>query len=212
MKKYRFPIIVILLIFGLNALFYFINKTIITDYHLIGWPIDDKIPAIWSFIWFYNIWYPFQIIVLFLLFKQDKKTFIRVTLALAISLIISHIIYFIYPTIVDRPLIETYDNITMWLVYITFLADTPPVNCLPSVHSLICFLVIFATISNKNLKLRWKYLIYFVNMMIVLATLFVRQHVLIDPIASLILAIGTYYILNRTKLFKRAEEKLAKYC
>ena len=55
MKKFieenKFYLKSIILIFGINALIYFLIKLFINDYHLISIPLDNKIPFIKEFIY-----------------------------------------------------------------------------------------------------------------------------------------------------------------
>lgn len=210
MKKYRFFITTILLTFGVQALLYFMSKFLISNYHLIGSPLDDKIPVVSFFIFAYMIWYPLEITTFYFLYKHDKKGYIKLVIALAMSLITAQICYYVYPTMINRPIMDSYHNLTTFVTYLTYASDTP-VNCFPSVHCIICFLVIFATIHNPNLGKAYKYLIYLLNILIILSTLFVKQHVIIDVIGALIISALCYYLLTNLKFFKNIQNKLSKY-
>ena len=206
MKKYWFFIISVLIIFGGQASLYFISKLLITDYHLIGNLFDVNTPFITWFIYFYMIWYPFEILTFYLVYKDSKKTYIKAIIVLSICLIIAQLTYYIYPTRIERPIVDTYNNLTTWIIYLTYAMDTP-VNCLPSVHCIICFIAMFM-VYESGINIKYKYLIYFINIMIVASTLLVKQHVLIDVILALIISIICYYGLSDLKIFKRFEKKL----
>ena len=76
MKKFfeenKFYFICIILVFGVNAITYFLIKSFIPEFHLIGSTLDDKIPFIPIFIIPYSIWYPFIIVSYFFVFKNSK--------------------------------------------------------------------------------------------------------------------------------------------
>ena len=210
MKQYRFFIVTILLVFGVQAFAYFIAKQFITDYNLIGSIHDTKIPVINEFIYFYNIWYPFEIFTLYFIFKKNKDSYIKIIMTLIICLITANLCYWFYPTMVARPILNTYSNLTEFLVWFTYSTDTP-VNCFPSVHCIICFIVIFGTFENKLLNIYHRLFIYFVNVMIIFSTLFVKQHVLIDVWGALFIAVLAYYLVSRLNLFNKIKKKLLSY-
>ena len=202
MKKYNFFIYSIILVFGGNAFLYFFSKLLVSDYHLIGGVIDTKIPLIPEFIYFYMIWYPLSIITLYIIYRYSKKDYLKIIIALVASLLVAHITYYIYPTMVDRPIIDSYNSLTSWMMHTMYLFDTPPVNCLPSVHCLICFLIIFGIFHTREINKYFKWSIIIVNILIVASTLLVKQHVLIDVYASLALALIAYYGLTNLKFIK----------
>lgn len=192
MKKYRDFIILIILTMGLQALLYFLIKCFINDYHLINSIIN--VPLIKPFIYFYDSWYPFIIICAFIVYKDNKNLFYKLILSMLLCGLLAHLTFIIYPTMVERPTIIVH-NITDWLLNFTYQTDSPPVNCLPSVHCIYCFLIIFYIIKS-NIKPIKKYIIVIYSFLIVLSTIFVHQHIIEDVLFALLYIIISIIIVN----------------
>lgn len=209
MKKYKFYLLSAGSVFAINAFLYFFIKLFITEFNLIGSTLDSYIPFVPSFIYFYMMWYPFEIFTLFYIYKKDKKNYINTLVSLSLSLLIMHSIFIIYPTMVERPVVDSFNSLTSLIVYLTFKSDTP-VNCFPSGHCMLCFVMIFSVIRSKGIILKKKYILVIINILIVLSTLFVKQHVLYDVIGSLIISVLCFYVLGDLKAFDKIKKKLAK--
>ena len=192
----------------LNAFIYFFIKLFITNYNLIGSSLDSLIPFLPSFIYLYMSWYPFEIYTLFKIYKADKNNYIKTIIALALSLLIMHFIFIIYPTMVDRPVVESFNSLTTLILYITFKSDTP-VNCFPSGHCMLCFIMIFSILKSKNISINRKALLVTINILIVLSTLFVKQHVIYDVIGSLIISSICFYFLSHLNFFNNIKKKIS---
>ncbi len=194
----------------LNAFIYFFIKLFITNYNLIGSSLDSHIPFLPSFIYLYMLWYPFEIYTLFKIYKADKNNYIKTIIALALSLLIMHFIFIIYPTMVDRPVVESFNSLTTLILYISFKSDTP-VNCFPSGHCMLCFIMIFSILKSKNISINRKALLVTINILIVLSTLFVKQHVIYDVIGSLIISSICFYFLSHLNFFNKIKKRLAEF-
>ncbi len=196
-KDYIKPITIILLT---NALLYFFIKTFITNYHIISPKINFKLIPEFSFI--YNSWYPFIFIMAFVVYKNNKETFNHLILSTFIGIILSNITFIVYPTLLPRSDI-TVKSISDLLLSITYKIDTPALNCLPSVHCLLCFCIMFYITFKTNLKTKYKILINIYCILIILSTLFIRQHVIIDIVVAFIYIVIsitiTYLFYNKLK-------------
>lgn len=200
---------IMLLVFGINAIIYIGINHIVPVHYLLEFPIDKKIPFIPAFIWLYSIWYPLVILSLFIVFKYDKKDFVKTMLSIVIGLLISYFFFIVFPTTVNRPVIDSYNNITSFLLYTTFKMDNP-VNCFPSDHALICLLLLYSIIKNKNIPLWFRIFSFFSNVLIIFSTLFIKQHVVIDLIGSLIISLTIYYIVVNLNVSKKFIDKIIK--
>lgn len=173
-----------LLVFGLNAFFYFIVKKFIGSYHLISSPLDDKIPLIPLFIIFYSIWYPYLFVVYYFIYKKDKDKFKRLINKSIICILIADLCFIIYPTMVSRPPINSYNSLISLMLYITYTTDIP-VNCFPSLHCIFAFLVMYAVTFDKNMNKLFRIIVGIISPLIVLSTLFVKQHALVDVLGAI---------------------------
>lgn len=176
-----------LLVFGLNAFFYFIVKKFIGSYHLITSPLDDKIPLIPLFIILYSIWYPYLFVVYYFIYKKDKDKFKRLINKSIICILIADLCFIIYPTMVSRPPINSYNSLISLMLYITYTTDIP-VNCFPSLHCIFALLVMYAVTFDKNMNKLFRIIVGIISPLIVLSTLFVKQHALVDVLGAIIIS------------------------
>ena len=204
----KFYFITALGLLTFSAFFYFFVKLFEGEPTLIGSSLDNYIPFLPIFIYIYNIWYPFNILSLYFIFKDNVNIYIKTIISLVFCFIISNSIFIIYPTTVNRPVINSYNNLTEFITYITFKIDTPATRCFPSNHCILCFIIIFSVLAIKNMTKWKKRIIVTTNILIVLSTLFVKQHVVYDIIGSLVITLICFYILSRFKFFKYLEKKL----
>ena len=204
----KFYFITALGLLTISAFFYFFVKLFESEPNLIGGPIDNYIPFLPIFIIIYNLWYPFNILALYYIFKDNISIYIKTIISLVFCFLISNSIFILYPTTVNRPVIESYNNIIEYITYMTFKIDTPATRCFPSNHCILCFIIIFGVLAIKNMSKWKKGIIVTINTLIILSTLFVKQHVVYDVIGSLIITLICFYILSKFKFFKYLEKKL----
>jgi membrane-associated phospholipid phosphatase len=203
-RDLRLCIFLIVFLLGLQAFLYFATKNFNSSFHLIGSSLDYKIPFIKYFIYFYNSWYPFLVFVWVLIFYFDRDKCINFLVAGFLSIIIGNFIFLIYPTIVLRPDVVVNDFASL-VVSITYKVDVP-VNCMPSMHCIFCFIPIFCLINSK-IKNRYKVPICLYFVLIIFSTLFVKQHVIIDVISAFIIS-GCCYLVSKLKFFDRFKSYL----
>lgn len=201
MKKFfeenKFYFICIMLVFGINAVIYFLIKSFISDFHLIGSSLDDKIPFIPIFIIPYSIWYPFIIISYFFVFKNSKDKFKRLISVTIFALLIAYACFIIYPTMVNRPIVDSYNSLSSLLLYLTYKLDVP-VNCFPSCHCLLSFITMYFVTFDKDMNKYFRVTVGIISILIVLSTLFVKQHVIIDVLGAFV--ISTILFINNHKI------------
>ena len=203
MKKYRDYLVLIIFTMGTQALLYYGVKLCISNYHIIS--SFFEIPLVKPFIYFYSSWYPFIILSTFLVYLYDKKTFKLLIATMLISAFLAQLTFLIFPTEIARPNIEV-KNLTDWLLDFTYKSDNPPTNCLPSMHCIYCFSVCFYISMCKRYKFRYLPLIY--SIIVVLSTVFVKQHIIEDVLLALIYTVVVIIIvkLNEEKILKIFEK------
>ena len=207
MKKIEIkPVITTVLLITFQSLMYLISRLFESHHHLIGNTIDTKIPFN---IWFmipYCLWYILIFIVPYFLYKKDKDNFIRYIYSYMICTLIANIIFIVYPTTVARPEI-TGKGILEFITSFIFKIDNPPMNCFPSLHCAMSMLFILFILEIKNVKKNVKITITLISILIMISTLYTKQHVFIDLISGVILAIITYIIV---KIFYKENIKFKK--
>ena len=190
----------------LQAIIYFCIKFFQSNYHIINFIVDSKIPFIPYFVYIYNLFYPFMFLSLYYIYCKDTKTYKSGIYAGIIGYLICDIIFLIYPTIMVRADISNInmDFLTKFVVNATYYFDEPPLNCLPSVHVLFCMQVIFTTIMSKNIKSKYKIFIIIFAFLIAISTVFVKQHYFYDVIAAIIVcSISNLIVFIINKYLKR---------
>lgn len=202
MKKYKCFLKTITIILLTNAFLYFIVKFLPTTPHLMT--SKYNFPLIKEFVYIYNSWYPFIILSSFIIYKNDENTWKKLVYSLLIGIILTDLTYIIYPTIINRPLINV-NGFTDLILDITYKLDTPALNCMPSAHCLICFTISYYIFKTKNLSFTSKLFIIIYFMLIVISTLLIKQHLIIDVITALIYCLLTLLITKHlsTKINKR---------
>ncbi len=198
MKKYRSYIVDMCTIMGCNAFVYFISQYIIKNYHLIGSALDKRIPFVIEFILIYSIWYPLVIFTMFLLYKYCPDKYKKVKKTVLVSLVIAYIIFFAYPTKIIRPEVNSFNDLFSLIAYISFKADNP-VNCFPSCHCLLSFIMIYALFKEKNINMYLRITLIILFFMIIASTLLVKQHVIADVIGAFVISIFTAFIFPKLK-------------
>jgi membrane-associated phospholipid phosphatase len=158
-------------------------------------PLDDKIPFLPGFILAYVLWYPFLIIpVVVTLLKDDRRAFIRYAAFIIAGFSISLTICMIWPNCqLLRPSDVDTSTLCGWLVNAIYSADTPT-NVLPSMHVVGCMAVLAVTFDSKYLK-KVRVPAVIIAVAICAATVFVKQHSILDVFAALALSLVLYLII-----------------
>ena len=195
MKKYKDYIILLIITMGLQAVVYYLVKAFEVNFYVMETMVE--LPFIKQFVYFYDIWYPFIILNTFLIYKFNRKDFKYLITVMLLAGLLSHITFVIYPTMVLRPEINI-KGLSDLVLYITYKLDTPAVNCLPSMHCVYCFATSFFILRSKEIKPKYRTLIVTISMLIVLSTMFIRQHIIEDALLALVYTafVATIVLVN----------------
>ena len=188
------PFLIFVAVLGIsyfgNQLLYSAGVTKGSNYPEI--PLDSKIPLIAWFVYPYFLTFPLGLITFFYVAYKDKRAFWNMYVTLIISFAISGIIYFFGQTYFTKPDFEpkTFtDRFVVWT-----WGSTNPVNCFPSQHCFMAFAMIIAYMSAKQEKMNifFKLFTVTVDILIVLATVFIRQHFVLDIVASFVIMFSVW--------------------
>ena len=195
--------IIILLLFLLiyQTSLYLIAKLTPIEINVVGNTIDEKIPFIPQFIYAYISWYIMLFLVPYIFYKKSPKSFNKYYITTFSCITIGLFIYFFYPTIMYRADIE-FNSISEYLVNIIYKMDTPALNCCPSMHCVISFIFIYVSLTEKNLNIKYKVLLTIWSLLVIVSTLFVKQHVIVDVISAFILSLVVFIIVTKVKKIK----------
>lgn len=183
------------------ALFFYLENRHVDSYHIIHTALDDRIPFCEYFIIPYLLWFPYMLLaILFFIFKNnDKQEYYRLTKNLCMGMGLFLVISFIYPNGHHlRPIYFERDNLFVNLVKILYQSDTST-NILPSIHVFNSLAIHMAVYNCKSLQkhrsIRIGSLILTIS--IVLSTMFLKQHSVIDVFMGTGLALIGYVFFYR---------------
>jgi membrane-associated phospholipid phosphatase len=150
--------------------------------------LDELIPFQPAWVWVYLIPYLVGPLVVGLLSKDTFRWYIRRGLPLvALTLLI----FIVYPTQTHtRPPSNLGDGLTGELYHNMVEIDQPPANAAPSLHVSLTCLLAWALVRDFP---RWWLLSFGAAILVWLATLFTRQHHMLDVATGVIL--GTVFAL-----------------
>ena len=181
LKENKNRIIILFGAFIFQTLIYFITKLFQNNPVYLNNAIDDRIPFI-----------PLLIL------KYNKKVFDKYIVVSILYAILEGIIFILFPTTMNRqPLVVT--DISTWVVDIIYRVDMPVCNLFPSAHCAFSILFIISILDVKEVKKEYKILIIISSLLIILSTLFIKQHVVIDVLGALLI-VPIYYILRKRKI------------
>lgn len=173
----------------LLALYFPINQTV-TGGITPDLPLDARIP-LWP-VWAvpYLLTLPWWIASLaWGALKMDYPLWRRFSLCLGITIAISCSIFILYPTYVIRPEITGQDFFSQLVAWI--YGSDQAHNALPSGHTYTTLIIaIFWSRWKPKLKPLW----IGIAVLVLLSTLFTRQHYLLDLVAAAVLVAGTYWL------------------
>lgn len=188
-KKYGHGLFALYIFIYLPWFFYLENT--VTDYHIIHCAVDDWIPFNEYFIIPYLMWFFYVVgAFIYLFFKAPRGEFLKFGVCLTGGMSISMLICMIYPNGLElRPAVFHKDNILISLVSGLYGTDTAT-NVFPSVHVLNSLVVHIALIRNRFLKEHYPVVrtgSRVLCLLIILSTMFLKQHSFIDVCGAIVL-------------------------
>ncbi|MBQ3089566.1 MAG: phosphoesterase [Oscillospiraceae bacterium] len=154
---------------------------------VIQLPVDELIPFCEYFILPYLLWFPYMALVIgYLLLTQSRAQFLRFSFLLFGGLTVCLVLYTLFHTgLALRPQLDPEKNLFTRLVSFLYLADTST-NVCPSIHTFATLTAHYA-LHRCGLGRRHPVL-YAVSgilaALIVLSTLLLKQHSVLDAVAG----------------------------
>lgn len=209
-KKINFKIVGLLIsLIIFEGLIFFISKLFISTPHLIGSILDEKTPFIPQFIYIYFAWYISLVVIPYYIYTISKDSFNKYIVVYIITTLICGFIFIAYPNTITRANI-TDGGLTNNLIKFIYFMDTP-VNCMPSIHCLYSFLYIYAIIDTRKKSPTYiKIATIVFSILVVLSTLFIKQHIIYDAIASFIISIIVWIIVDKFKIYEHVNKIIKK--
>ncbi|WP_042350465.1 phosphatase PAP2 family protein [Bacillus massiliigorillae] len=198
MKKYNItsfhPLYYIFLLVLISPIYSMLNQSTAGAVDVtIG--LDAHIPFLKEWVVPYLLWYPFIYGMLIYLCFAERKLYYEALSSILIGKMISFIIYFFWQSTVPRPEVVGNDFFAHVMRFV-YSADQP-VNCLPSIHVLTTFVIMMVVFQcKKQHKLMYSIVTIF-GSLIILSTLFTKQHAILDATAGMLLA---FFVLTGVQL------------
>lgn len=174
--------------------FMYLEKTITANYHVMHVNLDNLIPFNEYFIVPYLLWFAYVAGMIMYLFFTSKEDYYRLCTFLFTGMTISLMICTIFPNGTDfRPVIDPSKNLFSAVVAKLYSTDTCT-NVFPSIHVFNSIGVHIAVMHSEALK---KHCLvrrssFFLMIAICLATVFLKQHSIIDGFGSIVMAYFIY--------------------
>ncbi|NCC67463.1 MAG: phosphatase PAP2 family protein [Clostridia bacterium] len=175
------------------ALFFIFEHVNYSHFTVIHCALDDMIPFCEWFIIPYLLWFPYMVAAGLYFLRYDNKSFDNYALSLFTGFFIGIVYIAFNPTVQNlRPQDlqngEGIDNIAKWLVSYIYHADTNT-GVFPSLHAVgaICVAVNVARAPKLKKKVWLQIASWLLCILILLATMFAKQHSALDVGAGLAL-------------------------
>ena len=177
----------------------------VEDCHVMYHPLDDWIPFCELFVIPYMFWFVYLVgMYLYALF-YDIDTFRRLMKFTAITYTATLVIYLVYPTCQElRPVVFERDNLLTDFMSGFYRFDSNT-NVCPSIHVIGSAAVCLAGLHAPKLqKLRWKLFFPITAVLICMATVFLKQHSILDVLGAIPVCAAAYILCWGKAGLKRA--------
>lgn len=192
--------------------FLLLERHVTTRYHVIQTWVDEQIPFIEYFIVPYLLWFVFIIAAFLYFFFTDVPGFYKMARFMFTGMTIFLIISTIFPNGQDlRPVVFERDNIFVDLVRALYRADTCT-NVFPSLHVFNSLSVCIAVYNSSELRKHRAVCTgaYVLAALIILATVFLKQHSILDVLGAFFMAYVLYqfvYVTEKRRLPHYVKQK-----
>lgn len=188
------PLLLLLLMPAMSYLYTLANQKT-TNVHFIATRLDLHIPFIKFFVLPYMFWHIFIPVLFIILCFIDRRTYFKIMLVYVVGCLISNITFALYQTTVLREPLIGNDFFTN-LIRVIYANDNP-VNCFPSIHVFTSYLMIKAVTQSKFSNIYTNLITSTIGFLIILSTLFVKQHAVLDVVSGILLAELLVIAVNR---------------
>lgn len=175
----------LLLFFPVYLLLYFAAEHYVTTDYWVSWcALDDLIPFVQEFVYFYLLWFPLMIGMTLWLLVKDARAFWRYGITLIITTLIGYAIFFIFPSGQDlRPAEVDGGGLSGFIMRIIYSVDTNT-NVFPSLHVVGTLVAVAGAFDTDTIAKPLKWVIAVVGTLICLSTVFIKQHSVLDILGA----------------------------
>lgn len=201
LKEPNFSHIWLLLFWPLFGLFFYVIEWVVPreGFHVMWCPLDDRIPFQEWFLIPYVYWYVQMVGAHAYTFFADPGAFRRLMYNILLTFGVSCVVFLVYPTCQElRPETFERDNLlTRFMGWFYENMDTNT-NVCPSLH--VCGSIAAALALCDTERFRgwgWKAVHYGSAALICMATVFLKQHSVIDVVWGLVLSAVSWWLVYR---------------
>ena len=193
-----------LLYFPVYLLLFYVVEHAVTQGYWVSWcPLDDWIPFVRQFVYFYVLWYPLMVGMTLWLLVRDTRAFVRYGWTVIIGLTASIAIFFLFPSGQDlRPAQVPGDDLAAMLVRAIYAVDTNT-NVFPSMHVVGTLAAVRAAWDTRSISGRARWAIAVLGVLINLSTVLIKQHSALDILGGAVLfaivALPVYALTGKRK-------------
>lgn len=195
-KKYKHGLVILAYAIVYMTLFGYLEQKPVRGFHVIDTVFDSHIPFCEYFIVPYLLWFPYQVVTVlyFIFINKNKKEYYQLILNMMMGMTIFLIVSYIYPNVLHlRPSEFPRENVFTDMVRWLYRTDTPT-NVLPSIHVFNSLAVHMSLTNCEALRdhkgVRYGSLV--LTLLIILSTMFLKQHSVIDVCCGATLALFGY--------------------
>lgn len=194
--------------------FFYLERTVTKNYHIVHIKLDDMIPFNEWFLIPYMLWFLYIFSTVAYFFLTSRSDFYKLTAFLFIGMTICLIIYTIWPNGQDlRPNLDALgrNNLLIDIIRNLYSTDTAT-NVCPSIHVFNSIGAAIAINRSEALKKK-KWLTIgsvILTVLICMSTVFIKQHSVFDVFMGTLLAVVMYlavYVWVGNKQAAKAKEK-----
>jgi len=199
-KKILYVVVTLLpmaiyMVFYMPTFFWVESLEPVGGFHIIHTAVDNMIPVVEVFIIPYALWLPYLVIGMIAIAIRSRKLSRKTSYMLMAGMTLFIVISLVYPNALElRAAIPDRQNIFMDLIKYLHSIDTPT-DVLPSLHVYDAIVVaagLHLTFRDKKVML---VLSDILTVLIVLSTMFIKQHSIIDVISAIILFIPVFIVI-----------------
>lgn len=190
-KLNQYKHVLLLLYFPLYlAAFRYLENITPEHLHIISSPLDQYIPFLSVFIIPYLFWFVYIALPGMYFLFCEREVFCRLMYFGMIGMTVFLLISYVYPNgLAIRPEHLAGDSVFIKLTRYVYSVDTST-NVLPSIHVFNSIGIYLAVKDSDNLRKKKgiRYASLTITVLIILSTMFVKQHSVVDVIAGLLLS------------------------
>lgn len=194
-----------LLIPLVESIYLILNHSTENVYILVS-VLDKKTPFIPYFIVPYLAWYGLLFITLIWFLTKDIILYRSSIISILYGLLISFIVFSLFQTTVPRPEIMGQDIFSQLIQWIYTIDN--PYNAFPSIHVLTSCIIFLGCLQTKKDFPKTSIALQTTIILVILSTVFLKQHTLVDVLGGLILGGCLFKAVNSLEgtLLKKRED------